>query len=370
MKTKKPAKPVKGSARAKRFMDGGAIGALAGLGTLAYLLHKGKDKDKDKAPEVDAGKARAMAQSRGRPDMGTTTPEMFADKDLKRTEPYEPVGNEGKQDAFSKPTMPKYEPSGAVETTIGGKAKQGGAAKPDKPGGGQGGNRGRVRGGTRRQGGGQGSKPSATGQSNGYLQMGEPTPEMFADKDSKRIEPPAENTYGIGPHGAFAGIHEAIANFQTPMQRAAAERRKAAEAQSQLASKAKGGKITVKKMAKGGMAAMAMDDATMMPAKPKAKAMPKPMPKATAPKKPAMPKPMPKATAPKAKPGKVKPMVDELDAYTASKKKAKLPNTRLSKGVVDRKGMPVPTEVFKGGGPVKSRGDGCAIRGRTKTKYG
>jgi hypothetical protein len=50
MKTKKMAKPVKGSARTKRFMDGGTVGALAGLGTLAYLMSRKKDK-KDESPE-------------------------------------------------------------------------------------------------------------------------------------------------------------------------------------------------------------------------------------------------------------------------------------------------------------------------------
>jgi hypothetical protein len=37
---KAKAKPTKGSARTKRFDRGGTVGALAGLGTLAYLLNK------------------------------------------------------------------------------------------------------------------------------------------------------------------------------------------------------------------------------------------------------------------------------------------------------------------------------------------
>ena len=43
---KAKAKPAKGSARAKKFADGGTIGALAGLGTLAYLMSRKKDEEK------------------------------------------------------------------------------------------------------------------------------------------------------------------------------------------------------------------------------------------------------------------------------------------------------------------------------------
>jgi hypothetical protein len=83
-------KPVKGSARTKRFDVGGTVGALAGLGTLAYLLSR---KKKDAATgnegsgestakpviksmmdtEDDAAKQRAMAASKGRPEMGDAT---------------------------------------------------------------------------------------------------------------------------------------------------------------------------------------------------------------------------------------------------------------------------------------------------------
>jgi hypothetical protein len=83
-------KPAKGSARTKRFDVGGTVGALAGLGTLAYLLSR---KKKDAATgnegsgestakpviksmmdtEDDAAKQRAMAASKGRPEMGDAT---------------------------------------------------------------------------------------------------------------------------------------------------------------------------------------------------------------------------------------------------------------------------------------------------------
>ena len=43
----KKAKPSKGSARVRKFSDGGDIAALAGLGTLAYLLSRKKDKEKE-----------------------------------------------------------------------------------------------------------------------------------------------------------------------------------------------------------------------------------------------------------------------------------------------------------------------------------
>jgi len=89
----KKAKPSKGSARTKRFLDGGAVGALAGLGTLAYLMsRKKKGESEGSAPKdksgyssgpVDVGRMiegrgdeepsaevkRAMATSQGRPDL-------------------------------------------------------------------------------------------------------------------------------------------------------------------------------------------------------------------------------------------------------------------------------------------------------------
>lgn len=43
----KKAKPTKGSARVRKFADGGDIAALAGLGTLAYLLSRKKNKEKE-----------------------------------------------------------------------------------------------------------------------------------------------------------------------------------------------------------------------------------------------------------------------------------------------------------------------------------
>jgi hypothetical protein len=92
-------KPVKGSARTQKFDRGGTVAALAGLGTLAYLMSrkkKGADgKTDSKSPmsgpipgmqggrdalspsmvdttsKVDeAAKRRAMAASMGRPEMG------------------------------------------------------------------------------------------------------------------------------------------------------------------------------------------------------------------------------------------------------------------------------------------------------------
>jgi len=48
---KSKAKPAKGSARTKRFDVGGTVGALAGLGTLAYLLSR-KKKGAAGAPDI------------------------------------------------------------------------------------------------------------------------------------------------------------------------------------------------------------------------------------------------------------------------------------------------------------------------------
>ena len=83
-------KPAKGSARTKRFDVGGTVGALAGLGTLAYLMSRKKkgaatgnegSGESTAKPviksmmdtEDDAAKQRAMAASKGRPEMGDAT---------------------------------------------------------------------------------------------------------------------------------------------------------------------------------------------------------------------------------------------------------------------------------------------------------
>jgi len=88
---KTKAKPVKGSARTKKF-DAGGLAALAGLGALAYMMRKKKGEgsvptDKsgyssgpvdvrsmiegkgDEAESMSAEAKRAMAASKGRPDL-------------------------------------------------------------------------------------------------------------------------------------------------------------------------------------------------------------------------------------------------------------------------------------------------------------
>jgi hypothetical protein len=106
----KKAKPSKGSARTKRFLDGGAVGALAGLGTLAYLMSRKKKGEEGSVPTdksgyssgpVNVGKMiegrgdeepsaevkRAMAASKGRDELtpeGADEAAMRSDVGLKR----------------------------------------------------------------------------------------------------------------------------------------------------------------------------------------------------------------------------------------------------------------------------------------------
>jgi|688.fasta_scaffold74193_7 hypothetical protein len=116
-------KPVKGSARTKRFDVGGTVGALAGLGTLAYLLSR---KKKDAATgnegsgestakpviksmmdtEDDAAKQRAMAASKGRPEMGDATNDDITTKKtttpaVKKTAPSAKTTSTSKQGSVS-----------------------------------------------------------------------------------------------------------------------------------------------------------------------------------------------------------------------------------------------------------------------------
>jgi hypothetical protein len=50
----KKTKPVKGSARAKKF-DAGGLAALAGLGALAYMMRKKKGESEGSAPKDKSG---------------------------------------------------------------------------------------------------------------------------------------------------------------------------------------------------------------------------------------------------------------------------------------------------------------------------
>jgi hypothetical protein len=61
---KSKAKPVKGSGRVQKFDRGGTIGALAGLGTLAYLMRDkfGKGKDKTGAGDANLGSGESTAK--------------------------------------------------------------------------------------------------------------------------------------------------------------------------------------------------------------------------------------------------------------------------------------------------------------------
>lgn len=66
---KSKAKPAKGSARTKRFDVGGTVGALAGLGTLAYLMSR---KKKGEAESPDVAARRASGAYRGGAGTDTT----------------------------------------------------------------------------------------------------------------------------------------------------------------------------------------------------------------------------------------------------------------------------------------------------------
>jgi len=143
---KSKAKPVKGSARTKRFDVGGTVGALAGLGTLAYLMSRKKKgaagaegpefKPQGKFPSEDgsgtsgsggtttkvddAGKQRAMAASMGRPEMGDADSE--SDKALVRTDG-------GKTTPVVKTTKANKKPASTTTTTTSNLAPKAGEKK-------------------------------------------------------------------------------------------------------------------------------------------------------------------------------------------------------------------------------------------------
>jgi hypothetical protein len=129
-------KPVKGSARTQKFDRGGTVAALAGLGTLAYLMSrkkKGEDgKSESRSPvsgpvpgmqggqgdlapsmvdttsKVDeAAKRRAMAASMGRPEMGGGDKSVM-DSDATATRASTPTAKKptAKKPAAKKPAGP------------------------------------------------------------------------------------------------------------------------------------------------------------------------------------------------------------------------------------------------------------------------
>jgi len=139
---KTKAKPVKGSARAKKF-DAGGLAALAGLGALAYMMRKKKGesegsapKDKsgyssgpvdvrsmiegkgDEAESMSAEAKRAMAASKGRPDLvpeGADEAAMRSDVGAKRAMPKpKPKSPTSQTFPLTKPTKSATEGFGKV----------------------------------------------------------------------------------------------------------------------------------------------------------------------------------------------------------------------------------------------------------------
>jgi hypothetical protein len=152
----KKTKPVKGSARAKKF-DAGGLAALAGLGALAYMMRKKKGESEGSAPKdksgyssgpVDVGRMiegrgdeepsaevkRAMAASKGRPDLipeGATDADkatMYGDTVAKRVMPAPRRAAKLKGDA---PLLPPKKGETRISTQISPPA--GNESRPSKP---------------------------------------------------------------------------------------------------------------------------------------------------------------------------------------------------------------------------------------------
>lgn len=297
MKTKKMAKPIKGSAKTKRFMDGGTVGALAGLGTLAYLMSRKKDKDKDgatesggmskdpnsssvmdtmkKNAEVSEGQRRAMAASAGRPEMGDIDSDaMESDKALVRRDTAPPKVTPVRKNVVKSAPAPKNitrttpTPPADNDTRppkaypINSKPNEERPSKPypinSKP------NEERS---SKVM---PGAKPYPINSKPNEERPSKPIPEAKVNNESssfttskpevkstevvkpaakpaeKPAAKPAEKKYGIGPHGAFSTVHKAISEYKTPAQNRAEERKK-----REAAPLKKGGKVV--KMAKGGL---------------------------------------------------------------------------------------------------------------------
>lgn len=300
---KKMAKPVKGSARTKKFSSGGTIGALAGIGTLAYLLSRDKDsgdkvtpsgkgvKDDGAGSEVD-GVRRAKAASAGRPEMGDGDKDiMNSDKALVRTDGGDVDKPEPKKPApvssFSRKNINKPAPAPKNVTKaaptppadndslpskpypikskpnedrpsktypINSKPNDERPSKPypdavskpypinSKP------NDERP------------SKPIPSAVSKPYPitskpnddRPSKPYPATKPVAEEKPAEKKPEKKYGIGPYGAFSSVHKAISDTAEARRKARDDRAAAAMKAKAKDGMKKGGKVV--KMAKGGMA--------------------------------------------------------------------------------------------------------------------
>ena len=246
---KSKAKPAKGSARTKRFDVGGTVGALAGLGTLAYLMSrkkKGEDgkaeyKPQGKFPNEDgsgtsgsgmadtttkvddAGRHRALAASMGRPEMGDADSE--SDKALKRTDGGKtaPVVKDNKP----KPRLtPKAQVDSSTSTAKSATSKQGSSTNTGLDAGIAAGNRKKptrleviktLKPGERGHSGSGESKPYPKEEKKKDVTT------SINDRNAVTLEKGTGNKedkkYGIGPYGAFSSIHRALSDTRSEEQK-------------------------------------------------------------------------------------------------------------------------------------------------------
>lgn len=221
----KKAKPSKGSARTKRFLDGGAVGALAGLGTLAYLMsRKKKGESEGSAPKdksgyssgpVDVGRMiegrgdeepsaevkRAMAASQGRPDLipeGATDADratMYGDTVAKRVMP--------KPKAAAKPVAKSVVK--AAEKTV-----SGGSAPKDTSG------------------------YASPARSVASMIEGKGTAEPIKKPEAAKKPEGTKKRGGIGPYHAFEGVTDYVSKLREGRKR---------PGEAQVAGMKKGGSV-------------------------------------------------------------------------------------------------------------------------------
>lgn len=160
---KAKAKPIKGSARTKKFDRGGTVAALAGLGTLAYLLNKkkkgadgeykpqgkfpmeagdgtsGPGMDEYKPKVDDAAKQRALDQSKDpranyMPE-GADRKELYSDINAKRTDnaPAPVVQPKKRKPAPAPAPVVKKKPAGGGKKEAAPAAKDKTTAPASKP---------------------------------------------------------------------------------------------------------------------------------------------------------------------------------------------------------------------------------------------
>jgi hypothetical protein len=233
---KSKAKPVKGSARTKRFDVGGTVGALAGLGTLAYLMSRKKKGEDGKAEYKPQGKFPSEDGSGTSGSGGTTTKVDDAEQKRALQQSKDPKSNLVPEGA-DRDTL--YESDKALVRTDGGKTTKANKKPAVVSQQNQNKNRQASSTNTGKVSGIKDTKKRRATSLDAYrgITAGQSQDAAAPAKEEKKKDVTTslndrnavtldkgtgkaeDKKYGIGPHGAFSSIHRALSDTRSEEQK-------------------------------------------------------------------------------------------------------------------------------------------------------